>query len=102
MGHRGELRPSPGASRVASAVAAVAARHASNRRAQLWLGIDSGRFGVNDPRVLGTGKAGGTQWWRYIPVSRPWPTQFIEAGWLLALSVLLIAATAGLVRHRAA
>jgi hypothetical protein len=28
--------------------------------------------------------------------------QFIEAGWLLALSVLLIAATVWLVRHRAA
>jgi len=28
--------------------------------------------------------------------------QFVEAGWLLALSVLLIAATVGLVRQRAA
>ena len=45
---------------------------------------------------------GITQWWRYIPVSRFWPMQFVEAGWLLALSVLLIAATVWLVRHRAA
>jgi hypothetical protein len=45
---------------------------------------------------------GITQWWRYIPVSRFWPMQFIEPGWLLALSVLLIAATVWLVRHRAA
>jgi ABC-type transport system involved in multi-copper enzyme maturation permease subunit len=45
---------------------------------------------------------GITQWWRYIPVSRFWPMQFVEAGWLLALSVLLIAATVWLVRRRAA
>jgi hypothetical protein len=44
---------------------------------------------------------GITEWWRYIPVSRFWPMQFIEAGWLLALSVLLMAATVWLVRHRA-
>ena len=45
---------------------------------------------------------GITQWFRYIPVSRFWPMQFVEAGWLLALSVLLIAATVWLVRRRAA
>jgi hypothetical protein len=45
---------------------------------------------------------GITVWFRYIPVSRFWPMQFIEAGWLLALSVLLIAATVWLVRRRAA
>ena len=45
---------------------------------------------------------GITQWWRYIPVSRFWPMQFIEAGWLLVLSVLLIAGTVWLVRRRAA
>ncbi len=44
---------------------------------------------------------GITEWWRYIPVSRFWPMQFIEAGWLLALSVLLMAATVWLVRGRA-
>jgi hypothetical protein len=36
------------------------------------------------------------------PVSRFWPMQFIEAGWLLVLSVLLIVATVWLVRRRAA
>ena len=45
---------------------------------------------------------GITVWSRYIPVSRFWPMQFVEAGWLLALSVLLIAATVWLVRRRAA
>ena len=45
---------------------------------------------------------GITEWFRYIPVSRFWPMQFVEAGWLLALSVLLMAATVWLVRRRAA
>jgi ABC-type transport system involved in multi-copper enzyme maturation permease subunit len=36
------------------------------------------------------------------PVSGFWPTQFFEGGWLLVLSVLLIAATVVLVRRRAA
>jgi hypothetical protein len=38
---------------------------------------------------------------RYQPASRFWPFQWIEAGWLLALSALLIAATVWLVRRRA-
>ena len=37
----------------------------------------------------------------YQPASRFWPFQWIESGWLLALSVLLIAVTVGLVRRRA-
>jgi hypothetical protein len=41
-------------------------------------------------------------WTSYQPGSRFWPFQGIEAGWLLALSVLLIAATIWLVRRRAA
>jgi ABC-type transport system involved in multi-copper enzyme maturation permease subunit len=45
---------------------------------------------------------GITEWWRYVPVSRLWPMQFIEAGWLLVLSILLAAGTVWLVRHRAA
>ncbi len=45
---------------------------------------------------------GYTQWTSYQPVSRFWPFQWIEGGWLLALSVLLIAATVWLVRRRAA
>jgi len=45
---------------------------------------------------------GYTEWVRYQPASRFWPFQWIEGGWLLALSVLLIAATVWLVRRRAA
>jgi ABC-2 type transport system ATP-binding protein len=45
---------------------------------------------------------GYTQWTSYQPGSRFWPFQWIEGGWLLALSVLLIAATVWLVRHRVA
>ena len=45
---------------------------------------------------------GYTYWTRYQPGSRFWPFQWIEGGWLLALSVLLIAATVWLVRRRAA
>ena len=45
---------------------------------------------------------GYTQWTSYQPASRFWPFQFIEGGWLLALSALLIAATVWLVRRRAA
>jgi hypothetical protein len=44
---------------------------------------------------------GYTQWTSYQPASRFWPFQWIEGGWLLALSVLLIAATIWLVRRRA-
>jgi ABC-type transport system involved in multi-copper enzyme maturation permease subunit len=45
---------------------------------------------------------GYTYWTSYQPGSRFWPFQWIEGGWLLALSVLLIAATVWLVRRRAA
>jgi ABC-2 family transporter protein len=44
---------------------------------------------------------GYTQWTSYQPADRFWPFQWIEAGWLLALSLLLIAATVWLVRRRA-
>jgi ABC-type transport system involved in multi-copper enzyme maturation permease subunit len=44
---------------------------------------------------------GYTQWTSYHPASQFWPFQWIEGGWLLALSVLLIAATVWLVRRRA-
>ena len=43
-----------------------------------------------------------TQWWAYQPQSRFWHFQFIEGGWLLALSLILLAATVWLVRRRAA
>jgi hypothetical protein len=45
---------------------------------------------------------GYTQVTSYQPVSRFWPFQWIEGGWLLALSVLLIAVAVWLVRRRAA
>jgi hypothetical protein len=44
---------------------------------------------------------GYTHWTRYQPGSRFWPFQWIENGWLLALSVLLTATTIWLVRRRA-
>jgi hypothetical protein len=64
--------------------------------------IGSGSFNVNWPTIVSTWSTGHTRWTRYIPVSRFWLMQFTEAGWLLALSVLLTAATVWLVRHRAA
>ena len=45
---------------------------------------------------------GYTQWSDYPPASHYWPFQWIEGGWLLALSVLLIAVTVWLVRRRVA
>jgi hypothetical protein len=45
---------------------------------------------------------GYTQLTSYQPASRFWPFQWIECGWLLALSALLIGLTVGLVRRRAA
>ncbi len=45
---------------------------------------------------------GYRQWTSYQPGSRFWAFQWIEGGWLLALSVLLIAVTVWLVRRRAA
>jgi ABC-2 family transporter protein len=43
---------------------------------------------------------GYTLWANYQPASRFWPFQWIESGWLLALSALLIAATVWVVRRR--
>jgi hypothetical protein len=45
---------------------------------------------------------GYKNWMSYQPGSRFWPFQFIEGGWLLALSLLLVAATVWLVHRRAA
>ena len=45
---------------------------------------------------------GYTQWTSYQPDSRFWPFQWIEGGWLLALSALLVAAAIWLVQRRAA
>jgi hypothetical protein len=56
----------------------------------------------SSPWILKTWTTGGTDWWRYIPVSRFWPMQFIESGWLLLAAIALGAATVWLVRRRAA
>jgi ABC-type transport system involved in multi-copper enzyme maturation permease subunit len=45
---------------------------------------------------------GYAQWNSFQPASRFWTFQWIEGGWLLALSVLLIGAAIWLVHHRAA
>jgi hypothetical protein len=45
---------------------------------------------------------GYTQWWSYQPASRYWSFQGIEAGGLLLLAILLVAATIWLVHRRAA
>jgi ABC-type transport system involved in multi-copper enzyme maturation permease subunit len=45
---------------------------------------------------------GYTQWTSYQPATRFWAFQWIEGGWLLALSALLIAVTIWLVQRRAA
>ena len=44
-------------------------------------------------------RRGYTEWISYQPESRFWHFQLIEGGWLLALAVLLGAATVWLVRH---
>ena len=76
-------------------------RASSSRRAR------SGAVGPGGkPKAVGLAQCltphGYTQWTSYQPGSRFWPFQWIEGGWLLALSVLLIAVTVWLVRRRAA
>ncbi len=44
---------------------------------------------------------GYVEWAKYQPISRFWTFQWIEGGWLLVLSALLVAATVWLVRRRA-
>ena len=61
-----------------------------------------GKGGPGDPFAQCLAQHGYTQWTSYQPASRFWPFQWIEGGWLLALSALLIAATIWLVRRRAA
>ena len=61
-----------------------------------------GKGGPGDPFAQCLAQHGYTQWTSYQPGSRFWPFQWIEGGWLLALSALLIAATIWLVRRRAA
>jgi hypothetical protein len=60
----------------------------------------SGFSGFSPAQCLA--RHGYTQWSSYQPGSRFWPFQWIEGGWLLALSVLLIAVSVWLARRRAA
>ena len=70
---------------------------------QLAGGKGGGGIPQDDPTVNQyLAQHGYTLWTTYQPGSRFWPFQWIEGGWLLALSVLLIAATVWLVRRRAA
>ena len=65
----------------------------------------AGKGGGGVPQSLSSvqylSQHGFTQWISYQPASRFWPFQWIESGWLVALSVLLIGATIRLVRRRA-
>jgi hypothetical protein len=44
---------------------------------------------------------GYIKYFTYQPAGRHWHFQLIEGGWLLALSIVLAAATVWLIRHRA-
>jgi hypothetical protein len=71
---------------------------------QWWTG-PSGQTITSENKIIqliNRPERGYTQWTTYQPGTRYWHFQFIEAGWLLVLSLLLIAATIWLVRHRAA
>ncbi|HUY52288.1 MAG TPA: hypothetical protein VMV92_42385, partial [Streptosporangiaceae bacterium] len=70
---------------------------------QLAGGRSGGGIPQDDPTVNQyLAQHGYTLWTTYQPGSRFWPFPWLEGGWLLALSVLLIAATVWLVRRRAA
>jgi hypothetical protein len=62
----------------------------------------AGKGGI--PQAINTvqylNQHGYTLWTSYQPASRFWPLQWIEGGWLLALSALLIASTIWMVRRR--
>jgi hypothetical protein len=71
---------------------------------QFCSSLPSGPFGKPSQQtfIQCLAQHGYTQWTSYQPASRFWPFQWIEGGWVLALSVLLIAATIWLVQRRAA
>jgi ABC-2 family transporter protein len=66
--------------------------------------VPSGPFGKGSSDAFNQclSQHGYTHWTSYQPASRFWPFQWIEGGWLLVLSALLIAVTVWLVRRRAA
>jgi hypothetical protein len=71
---------------------------------QWWTG-PNGKTVTNENQIIeliNKPQRGYAQWTVYQPAARYWHFQLIEGGWLLALSLLLIAATVWLVRRRAA
>jgi hypothetical protein len=56
-------------------------------------GLDGGPSSSVNPFTQCLSPHGYTVWTSYQSASRFWPFQWIEGGWLLALSALLIAAT---------
>jgi hypothetical protein len=71
---------------------------------QWWTGPD-GKTITSEHQIialLAHPRHGYTQWTIYQPGTRYWHFQLIEGGWLLVLSLLLLAATIWLVRRRAA
>jgi hypothetical protein len=71
---------------------------------QWWTGPNGGAI-TNENQIIALinhPRPGYAQWATYQPGARYWDFQFIESGWLLVLSLLLIAATIWLIRRRAA
>jgi hypothetical protein len=68
---------------------------------QFCSSLSPGKQGPGDPFAQCLAQHGYTQWTSYQPATRFWPFQWIEGGWLLALSALLIAITVVLVHRRA-
>jgi ABC-type transport system involved in multi-copper enzyme maturation permease subunit len=67
---------------------------------QHHVGPYSAMYTIDPPRYLA--QHGYLSWISFQPISRFWTFQWIEGGWLLVLSALLIATVIWLVRHRAA
>lgn len=71
---------------------------------QWWTG-PNGKTITSETKIIALldhPERGYTQWTTYEPGTRYWHFQLIEGGWLLALSLLLIAAAIWLIRRRAA
>jgi len=79
-------------------------RDAPNHLIQLCVALPAGPLGKPSQETLAQcfAQHGYTQLTSYQPAGRFWAFQWIEGGWLLALSVLLIAATVWVVSRRAA
>jgi hypothetical protein len=74
------------------------------RISQWWTG-PNGKIITGEHQIIALFQhphPGYTHWTIYEPGTRYWHFQFIEGGWLLVLSLLLLAATIWLVRRRAA